>query len=110
MEHNARVRNYNYSMRAKPEGCSCGFARVHYTPDSPAWFVAYKVSVDHRAISCCPHNRAISYMYIHTGGALIYIIGRLQTDLSQRGIDVYVGTINLIPIHTDCMDYAYHMQ
>ena len=59
MDYNARVRNHNYSMRVKPEGCSCGFARVHYyyTADSPAWarcvnwFVAYKVSVDHRALS-----------------------------------------------------------
>ena len=34
VEYNALVRNHNYSTRAKPEGCSCGFARVHYTADS----------------------------------------------------------------------------
>ena len=38
MEYNEPVpSNNNYSTRAKPEGCSCGFARVHYTADSPAW-------------------------------------------------------------------------
>ena len=30
-----------YSTRAKPEGCICtsGYARVHFTPYSPAWSV-----------------------------------------------------------------------
>ena len=37
MECNAQVHNHNYSMRAKLEGCSCVFARVHCTADSPAW-------------------------------------------------------------------------
>ena len=52
MEYNARVCNHKYIqhdticshpwmaiIRSAFAVCTCGYARVHYTPDCPAWGV-----------------------------------------------------------------------
>ena len=70
-----------YCVRAKP---LCGYARVHYTPGCPAWGVLtglYPTS-HYNCTTGQYHDISLAtvqyHVYIHTGSALIYVVGRIQ--------------------------------
>ena len=79
-----------YSTRAKPEGCMwlCTGALYSRLPrlGCVSWFVSYKpLIVPQGNIMILPSPQgnimiiiSLATVYIHTGGALIYIIGRIQ--------------------------------
>ena len=77
-----------YSTRAKPEGCMwlCTGALYFRLPclGCVSWFVSYKtLIVPQGNIMILPSPQgnimiSLATVYIHTGGALIYVIGRIQ--------------------------------